>query len=439
MKRILLSTALLIMVMSLVFAGGGQQSGSGGLTTIRFGCGWNASDGGQGQLGTKLIKDWAAKNNVNLQMEVVTGDEQRNKVQVDAAANNLADCQLFWGAVLCMNYARAGLLLNVDEYYKTATKHKKSDITDEAWSFYTVDGKQIGFPTDGYTGYFVCNQALFKKYGLDFPKTYDDMVAVSKVFNQNGIVPFAVGSKGGNPSHLWYSQVYAQLPNGNDEMYALNKNWNFNTQNAKATSQIIADMRNAGMFPKDTMANGDWNPSTALYTEGKAAMMYSFNWMTNAITMVPDVLDNSVLIPIPKMPGARDDAQKFMSQATNYGFLISAKSYADSKKTTILNSLIDFMLGDYITTAAQAGFTIPVDKTVNIDYDKMQNKFLGKVLKFNRDNNIQPSTCHYDNYPNTAACTDFQNFLDELWGGSMDAEQFNTACQRSLDRAKGQN
>ena len=46
------------------------------------------------------------------------------------------------------------------------------------------------------------------------PTTYAELKEVSKVFVENGIVPINMGSKGGNPGHLFYNAILAQLENG---------------------------------------------------------------------------------------------------------------------------------------------------------------------------------------------------------------------------------
>ena len=53
-------------------------------------------------------------------------------------------------------------------------------------NFY-YDGSLYGLPLDSFIGVLMCNQSLFDEYGLEIPKTMDDLYAVSATFNENGI------------------------------------------------------------------------------------------------------------------------------------------------------------------------------------------------------------------------------------------------------------
>ena len=74
----------------------------------------------------------------------------------------------------------------------------------------TIEGKKYGFPVEAFKGFFLANKTLFEKYNLKYSKTYAELNDVAKVFNQNGIVPINVGSKGGNPGHFFLDAVTYQ-------------------------------------------------------------------------------------------------------------------------------------------------------------------------------------------------------------------------------------
>ena len=67
----------------------------------------------------------------------------------------------------------------------------------------------------------------------------DDMLAMSDAFNENGIIPFAMGSKGGNPSHEFVAEILGQMPDCDKEFENLTQNYTSNTENIRNTLEII--------------------------------------------------------------------------------------------------------------------------------------------------------------------------------------------------------
>ncbi|MFR7389965.1 MAG: extracellular solute-binding protein [Blautia faecis] len=121
---------------------------------------------------------------------------------------------------------------------------------------------------------------------MEYPTTYDELLEVGKVFNENGIIPMAIGSNGGTPSEFFYSELTISMEGGADEIAALASGGNFNTDNAVKVADTLLDMIDNKLFPEDTMANGGWSASLQLYTDGKAAMTYTYPWMYESIPMI---------------------------------------------------------------------------------------------------------------------------------------------------------
>lgn len=53
---------------------------------------------------------------MTIEIEEVAGDEMKNKIAVDVAAGNEPDVWQFWPGATSQEFAKAGVLANVEEY-----------------------------------------------------------------------------------------------------------------------------------------------------------------------------------------------------------------------------------------------------------------------------------------------------------------------------------
>ncbi len=406
------------------------------ITKIRYAHGFGPGSPG-GDVAIEYLKEFAEANKdwLELAEEVVVGDEMKSKIRIDIAGNNLPDMFNYWGTPSdAGSFVESGLLLNIDEYFKETKAVKKDDYIEGAFNGFLHSGKHYGIPLNCFfVGFWFCNKDLFQKYNLEYPKTYEDLLAVSKVFNENGIVPLAMGSKGGNPGHFFMSELYTQFPNGLKELQDMANNWKFDTDNMHKVADLIADMRKNDVFPKDTIANGDWGPSYALYSEGKAAMVYSMSWMLQS--MKEDIVAKTEIINAPKLPGATVDPATFISRGGSSGILINKKSWQDKDKRAAIVAVTDMTQSDdFVKDEFYIGGQLP-GKKIDVDESKII-PILGRLLKF-AEGRIS-MTNHWLSFPAAKPWADCQFYLDELMAGTMTPDDYIDKIQKSLDKAKSE-
>lgn len=189
--------------------------------------------------------------------------------------------------------------MDAQEYLDASENVKYEDIDSPAWAFYTIDGTLRGYPYEGAISVWLCNSEIFEKYNLEYPKTMDDVKELAKTFSENGIITLAIGSSGGNPGHFFVSDLINQIPGGMEEIQNFGSTAKFATDASLKAAQTILDLREAGVFPQDTVANSDWTPAGELYNSGKAAMVFTYNWVVTSFD--EELLEKSVIIDTPKI------------------------------------------------------------------------------------------------------------------------------------------
>jgi raffinose/stachyose/melibiose transport system substrate-binding protein len=331
---------------------------------------------------------------IDVELETYTTEDYKTKIKTQTASEDLPDVFTYWGGGMMKDMCDAGLLLDIDDYFADSATVKRDDFDPTSFQYYTAsDGKQYGVPIESTRGVFLANSELFKKYNLEYPKTYDDLKKCAEVFKKNGIIPIAIGSNGGTPSEFFYSEIYNQYSGAEDELNAMTSGGPFKTDNAVKVAQDLQDMVKDGMFPEDTVTNGGWGPSLQLYTDQKAAMTYTYPWMYESIP--EDIQKLSDIIPIPQMPGSSVDSSTIEAGFTVYGFLINKASFEDTAKHDALVKVCDFLASDDLTENLVLSGMVPC-KNVDTAYDK-QKLIMQKTIDYAKDKKLVQ--VHYTKLP----------------------------------------
>ncbi len=400
--------------------------------SIRFAYNWTGSDPKAPHF-EPFIKEYAEKNKdaAEFKFEGTPGEEHRTKIKVDAAAGNLPDVFTYWlGQVNLQPLVNADSILDVSEYLKVSKTIKKEQFSDISWSFFDIGGKYYGIPAEAFKGFFLANKNLFAKYNLEYPKTYEELKAVAKVFNDNGIVPFSMGSKNGQPSHLFFSFLTYQFENGFKDAQAIPQTWKYNTDAVIKAARVVEDMKKNQIFQKDTIANGDWGPQLALYNEEKAAMVYEFPWMIGSFK--PEIVEASECIDFPKLDGATVDPSTYTIGAVAMGICINKKAFEDPAKKDALVNFVDYLESDSLLGELAKGGLFPA-KTVKLDPSTLSPLY-AKAVAYTEKQNVYP---HHESYvPDSNSYSVILNSLDELFAGAITADQYAEKTQKALDKAK---
>jgi len=417
---------VLMLVVAMIFSLGGQILAAE-TVEIRFAHTWGGSDIKSEVFQGLLTQFQEEHPNIKIVEEVAAGDELRTKIKVDLASNNLPDVFTYWGGGVAKPLADYNKLLNIEEYLELSETLNREDISDAAWQFYTYDNEAYGIPVEGYISAFIVNKKMFKEYNLQYPETQEDLLEVAEVFNDNGIVPLAVGSKGGNPSHFYLSELYNQLPGGTEEIENIANTQQFATDNALKVVEAINEQRLAGVFPEDTIANGDWSPSFELYNNERAAMVYTYPWMLGL--MNEELIENSEVVPLPRLEGAAKDPSEIIQSSAVFGYVVNRESFQDPAKQEALVTFLDFLTSkELFSDIAETGM-VPT-RDVSIDMDKV-NPMMRKV--YNYSEGLEKVPAHFNTILENAAFVDFQQALDELFAGILSPEEFVNKVQKSFE------
>ena len=282
---------LACLVMSHVWAAGGKESKSDSPEKVKFSFWYTAAEGDDKDVVYRFNKqnvELFMERNPNVEIEtfILGGDgavNYKTKLITEAAAGNLPDVFMTWHGSVTQPMVDADLLMPLDDVVKSDAELSKI-IDYSKLSLCMYDGKLYGLvDTVDAIGFFY-NKALFKQYGLEVPKTYEELLAVGKVFQDKGIIPMVLGVSPTNwmASLIW--QFFFMQEQGVDRYTKDIVNGAYDLTDSayiKAARQA-QELAKLGFYGKNFNSIGAGEAKT-LFTQGKSAMLLFGTWGTASI------------------------------------------------------------------------------------------------------------------------------------------------------------
>lgn len=304
MKRVIFAAAAIAMAASTAFAAPKRaelkvwESAGAEKTFVNF-----------------VIKEYRKVNkNVKITYEPVEATDARAKIELDGPAGVGADVFVtphdHIGALV-----QGGHVLPVDD-----ADTYMADFLDMARVGATYDGVVYGYPLGAETYALFYNKDLLK----EAPKTWDEVVAYAKTFNNKAenkyalVWPVADGYYG----YMFMESFGAPLfgPNGNDR-----KQHNLNSPAAIKGLTYFQNLRKQILDIPAADASGDF--CNAEFTEGKAAMIITGPWKINDFKKAGI---NFGITTVPAFPGTDHPANTF--SGVRLAFVSSYSEFPEEAK-----------------------------------------------------------------------------------------------------------
>lgn len=217
---------------------------------------------------------------IKVVLESFPEDQYRNKRTIELNAGGKLDGYMIMPGQDDLHYWKAGWLMPLDDFIKDPT------LTDASWDpkdFFpsftkaaTVDGKQIGVVINTETSLLSYRKDLFEQFKMKVPTTMKELEETAKFFHGKEVdgkklVGITLRGKGAAATSQWV-----------DFLYSFGGSWTTPQGKANLASpqDIEATAFYGGLLRKYGPEGGamlHWAESTAIFMEGKAAMLYDAN------------------------------------------------------------------------------------------------------------------------------------------------------------------
>jgi raffinose/stachyose/melibiose transport system substrate-binding protein len=210
--------------------------------------------------------------NIKIKFTKFSTDEMKQALRVGASSGKLPDLWWNWGGSLASPYNRAGYALKITpemqkEYGIDQNVTPASlDITRDGADLYGIPNKIGPFG-------FIYKKALFAKYNIKEPTTFQELEKAAETLKANGVTPFSIGGK-----FSWMTMRFFDFflehyagPAGHDAL--LNTDTSWTSDPVVKSFAKLKEWSDKGYFPKGFL-NIDPSTNLPLLYNDQAAIVF---------------------------------------------------------------------------------------------------------------------------------------------------------------------
>lgn len=313
-----------------------------------------------------VIAEFKVKNpNIDIVPQYVAYDALHDKIATGMAAAQSPFDVMLVDDIWFPEFAKAGW---VEDISARIPADMKADSDQAAWDIVTYDGKQWGLPWLVDQLYFYYNDEMLKKAGFSAPPTtWEEMLAMSKVMKEKGIVEY--------PAVFSWGQIEAVICDFVTFLYGNTGTFidtsgqpAFNSPEAVAVLQWMSDSLKAGLVNPASTTYGEEDARNTI-SAGKAA--FTMNW-AYMYDLANDAKESTVAgkIKMALMPVFEKGKAAGVKSSSNNGSM----GYAVSGKSTHKDAAFKFI--EYLTSKdvqkRYAAHVTPLWKSLQSDPDLLK-------------------------------------------------------------------
>ncbi|MUT68803.1 extracellular solute-binding protein [Paenibacillus sp. NEAU-GSW1] len=398
---------------------GSNESGSGAeKVTVNFMHLWpEGVSAGQNKIVNQIINEYQKEHtNVTIKQEVLDNEQYKNKLKVLASSNQLPDVGVTWAAGFLQPYVEGNLFTPLDDLLGGELNGKFVNGTTEA---YAIDGKTYGLPLEFNISPIYYNKAIFEKYSLEVPTTYEQLKQVMKTLNDNGVAPITLGNKDRWTGSLWYMYLADRFAGQEALANAINGTGSFKDENlVKAASEVQA-LVDSNAFVKGF--NGLSNEEAkSEFINGKAAMYMMGTWELPNWTSNEDIpkefRDSVGFFKFPTVEGGKGNIDSWVG-GPGVGLFVSESSKVKEEA----KKFVEYFVQKWGEQAVTDAGVIPATKvdTASLELPPLY------VDLFNEMNKASSVTLFADVQMQPNAAETHLNQIQSLFGKAVTPEKFS--------------
>lgn len=288
---------------------------------------WSDTEGNKGVFVKQVVKEFEkAHPNIKVKLNQIENNAYKTKIQVAMAGGSPPDVFFSWGYESLFKFVNANLVADITK----DVAGQKNIYIPALLKGATLKGKIYGLPLESGVGGVWYNKAIFAKYNLSVPKTWDEFLNVCETLKKNGVSPLT-----GSMKDAWTGlQLYMYLVDrmGGEAAFenAAARKGSFSDEAFVKANQVILDMAKKGYFNENALGV-NWGEGQQLMASGKTAMYVMGSWLYGILNSINSDTEWG-FFPFPTIEGGKGDPSN-LTGGLGAAFSVSAKSKAKKEAT----------------------------------------------------------------------------------------------------------
>ncbi|MHA6480536.1 extracellular solute-binding protein [Paenibacillus sp. strain BS8-2] len=367
--------------------------------------------------------------NVELHVRAINPDDYRAQILQAAQEDKLPDVFVMWSGAMTKGFADSGVIQPINSLLDDYPEWRDGFLPGSMEAF-TEDDDTYSAPMGlSPTSILYYNKSIFLEQKLTVPRTWEELIEVSRELNERGIAPIALGNKAG---WLAQSSIFSSLADR-----VTGTSWFMQAVSGEGASfmdpefvQALSYMKELGQ--EDVFQEGyeelDNLEMEMLFARGGAAMMIDGGWaLTNlAANAKTEELQRIGATVLPTMPEGKGDPRT-LSGAIGSGMGLSSKAQGETREAAL--RLIYAMSGP----DAQRR-TLESNQLVSYKIDLDRNKVSPIFAEVYELVNSVSLTPVYDGYMSREAADVLNDGLKRLLAGEAEPEEIAAALQATMEK-----
>ena len=248
----------------------------------------------------EMIQKWEEETGNTVNQTNFTYDMLHEKILTAAAGGNVPD--LIWGLPEYVGeFYNMGIVADLTDKFNEW--EDKDALSDSVVNAMTIDNKVIGIPYEMTVRAYLVHDDDLKTAGIETPATWEDLLAQSDYYDNNGKYLTEVACTGVRASQellVYLAQYGLEIASAQDDGKYKNT-WNENKDELeKATKvfQFYQDLIDNKIIDSSSK-NWGWEETDENFATGITSTYVTGNWLAERESSNPDTMGDVSVAPIP--------------------------------------------------------------------------------------------------------------------------------------------
>ena len=354
----------------------------------------------------KIVEKFMAQNpNIKIDLSGSEVSEHLTKMKLAAQNDNLPDI-FFLEQNVAKEMAAAGYLYDLTE--EVQSRGINDHLLEMMRNAAAVDGKTYGIPVEVIMCGLFYNKAIFEKYDVKVPETFEELLAAVDTFHKNNVIPISNGAK--SSYSVWTFQGMLTRYGFFEKLDGLNSGEiSYVNEDFIKFYEKVKTLKEHNAF-SENVVNMDYFQAIEQFLGGKAAMVDSGAWEIAKFEK-SDIAKDIGFVFGPTFSDGVGEQKKGIKTAGGV-YSVSAKAAKDPQKLEAIMKFFQFYYGpegtDIIVKESSGLPTTKFDGEVNKEEHPILAEMIAQLNNSEWQSVDQPYNQMSQNMGNT--------LFDSIWG-----------------------